>query len=110
MVKRRRSFLLPGIRHQFDPDGEERARNVGRVITVTGYNVTYDGNSHAATGTAKGVLNESLTGLDLIGATDTAVGDYPNDVWTFTDRTGNYNNASGTVHDVIAMSKIRVFA
>src|SRR5205807_8560375 len=26
---------------------------------------------------------------------------YPADPWTFTDVTGNYNNASGTVHDHI---------
>ena len=30
------------------------------------------------------------------------VGDYPTDPWTFTDTTGNYNNANGTVHDHIA--------
>lgn len=34
-------------------------------IAVTGYSLTYDGNVHAATGTATGVFGESLSGLDL---------------------------------------------
>jgi len=46
-------------------------------------------------------LNESLSGLNLSGTTHTSAGDYPTDPWTFTDVTGNYNNASGSVHDVI---------
>src|SRR5208283_1005032 len=48
------------------------------TIVVTPYNVTYDGTAH------------------------TAAGSYTGDVWTFTDTTGNYNNASGTVNDAIA--------
>jgi hypothetical protein len=70
------------------------------VIDVTDYHVTYDGNSHTATGTAKGVLDEALSGLDLSGTTHTAAGSYP-DTWTFTDVTGNYNDDSGTVNDSI---------
>src|SRR4029077_17681248 len=35
------------------------------LIQVIPYNVTYDANPHTATGTAKGVNAESLTGLDL---------------------------------------------
>ena len=71
------------------------------TIVVTPYNVTYDGNPHTATGTATGVNSESLSGLDLSGTTHTNAGNYPGDPWTFTDVTGNYNNASGTVDDVI---------
>ena len=71
------------------------------TINVTPYHVTYDGNPHIATGTATGVKGESLGGLDLSGTTHTNAGDYPTDPWTFTDVTGNYNNASGTVHDII---------
>ncbi len=66
------------------------------VIVVTPYSVTYDGDAHTATGTAKGVKGESLSGLNLSGTTHTSAGDYPSDAWTFTDVTGNYNNASGT--------------
>src|SRR6267142_1692605 len=57
--------------------------------------------TRAAQCTTKGVLNESLSGLDLSGTTHTSAGDYPSDPWTFTDVTGNYNNKSGTVHDHI---------
>jgi hypothetical protein len=70
-------------------------------ITVTPYGVTYDGNSHTATGSATGVFNESLAGLDRSGTTHTNAGSYT-DTWTFTDVTGNYNNATGTVTDSIA--------
>src|SRR5207245_1020152 len=71
------------------------------TIVVTAYHVTYDGNAHTATGSATGVKGEALAGLDLSGTTHTVAGDYPADPWTFTDVTGNYNNASGTVHDHI---------
>src|SRR5439155_17762875 len=63
--------------------------------------VTYDGNAHTATGTVTGAKGETLTGLSLSSTTHTAAGDYPTDPWTFTDSTGNYNNANGTVHDQI---------
>ena len=74
------------------------------VIVVTPYNVPYDGNSHTATGSATGVNSESLSGLDLSGTTHTGAGNYAGDPWTFTDSTGNYNNASGTVDDVIGQA------
>jgi len=71
------------------------------TIVVTPYNVTYDGAAHTATGTAKGVLNEPLTGLVLTGTTHTNAGNYATDAWTFTDATGNYKYASGTANDII---------
>jgi hypothetical protein len=71
------------------------------TINVAPYSLTYDGNAHIATGSAKGILNENLGGLSLVGTGHTDAGDYPTDSWTFTDATGNYNNSSGTVHDVI---------
>ncbi len=71
------------------------------IISVTPYNVVYDGVAHTATGTAKGVKGESLSGLNLGGTTHTNPGDYLSDPWVFTDVTGNYNNASGAVHDNI---------
>ena len=64
------------------------------VMAVTGYNVTYNGAAHTATGTATGVLGESLAGLDVTGTTHTNAGTYGSDAWTFTDGTGNYTNAS----------------
>ena len=76
------------------------------TITVTPYSVPFDGNPHTATGTATGVNGVSLAGLVSRGTTHTAVGDYPSDPWTFTDVTGNYNNTSGTVHNVITVSNV----
>ena len=72
------------------------------AIAVTSYNVPFDGNSHTATGTATGVNGESLSGLDLGGTQHTNAANYSGDHWTFTDVTGNYNNASGTVDDLIS--------
>src|SRR5206468_6638737 len=40
--------------------------------------------------------------LKLSATTDTCGGAYASDAWTFTDTTGNYNNAGGTVSDSIA--------
>ena len=69
--------------------------NIGKataVFAVTPYDVTYDGAAHTATGTATGVSGEPLAGLDLSGTTHTAAGT-TTDPWTFTDVTGNYDNA-----------------
>jgi hypothetical protein len=77
------------------------------TITVTPYSVTYDGASHAATGTAKGVLGETLAGLDLSGTAHTNAGNFT-DTWNFTDVTGNYNNDTGTVNDVIAKANATI--
>ena len=64
--------------------------------------MTYDGSSHTATGSCTGVGNLVLSGLVLTGTTHTNVGIYNSDPWSFTDVTGNYNNASGAVNDVIS--------
>jgi hypothetical protein len=77
------------------------------AVAVTPYAITYDGNAHTATGTATGVSGAALAGLNLSGTTHTAAGTY-SDPWTFTDATGNYNNASGTVSDSIARAKATV--
>src|SRR5262249_2693024 len=39
--------------------------------------------------------------LDLSGTTHTNAGTYNGDGWSFTDPTGNYRSASGTVNDII---------
>jgi hypothetical protein len=74
-------------------------------FVITAYAVTYDGTAHTATGTATGIVGQALSGLVLSGTTRTNAGDDPSDSWTFTDTTGNYNNAGGTVHDSIARAK-----
>jgi len=48
-------------------------------ITVTGYCFDFDSAAHTATGSAIGVLHETLTGLDLSGTTHTAAGTYASD-------------------------------
>jgi hypothetical protein len=65
------------------------------VVNVVGYTGVYDAEPHGATGTATGVLNDTLAGLAL-GATFT---NHPGGTahWVFTDQTGNYNDASGDV-------------
>ncbi|THJ25410.1 MAG: LEPR-XLL domain-containing protein [Nitrospira sp. CG24E] len=71
------------------------------IITVTGYDVLFDGAAHTATGTATGVLGEDLSaGLDLSSTTHTAVGTYLDTV-TFTDVTGNYKNTVKNVSNRI---------
>ena len=70
------------------------------TIDVTGWTGAYDGSPHGASGTATGVNSEDLSSdLDL-GASYTDVpGGTAN--WAFTDTTGNYNDASGSVDIVI---------
>lgn len=77
---------------------------------ITEYEVTYDGLEHLASGTCTGAFGEDLVGLDLSGTAHTNVGVYENDPWIFTDVTGNYNDASGSVVDVISKISITVMA
>ena len=88
----------------------DKIAKVNAIITVTPYSVTYDGNPHTATATAKGV--ESVPAdlsslLTLTGTTHTNAGDYPADAWSFAGNT-NYNPASGTVHDAIAKANATI--
>ena len=69
------------------------------IVVVTPYSVVYNGEAHTATGIATGVNGVSLNGL-VVNSTHTNAGTY-SDTWTFTDTTGNYNNASGVVVDTI---------
>jgi len=64
------------------------------TVDVHGYSGTYDGSPHSATGSAKGVKNELLSGLDL-GASFTNV---PGGTahWTFSGGT-NYSDQAGDV-------------
>jgi hypothetical protein len=73
------------------------------TINVTPYSLTYDGNAHTATATATGVGGANLIAdLTLTGTTHTNAGTYASDAWSFTDPSGNYANASGTVSDLIS--------
>ncbi len=77
------------------------------TISVTPYSVTYDGLAHTATGTATGVGGADLSaGLNLSGTTHTSAGTF-SDSWSFTGGT-NYNDASGSVSDVIAKANAAI--
>jgi hypothetical protein len=69
------------------------------TVNVTGYCSAFDSSAHTATGTATGVLSETLTGLGLSTTTHTAGGTYASDPWNFTNQ--NYANQNGTVGDSI---------
>jgi len=66
------------------------------TIALTAYDVIFDGNAHTATGSAKGVKDEVLAGLDLSKTTHTDAGTYATDSWSFTDVTGNYKDVATT--------------
>jgi hypothetical protein len=70
--------------------------------SIAGYSVTYDGASHTATGSCQGLGSDGvLSVLDLSATTHTEVGTYT-DAWTFTSSNTNYNDANGTLSDVIS--------
>lgn len=77
------------------------------VLDVAGWSGTYDGNPHGASGTSTGVNAEDLSGDLGFGASFTSV---PGGTghWTFTDSTGNYNNASGDVPIDIGQATLTV--
>jgi hypothetical protein len=77
-------------------------------LSVPGYNVTYDGLAHTATGTATGVFGEDLSSLlDLSGTTHTNAGTYT-DTWSFAGN-NNYNAVSNqSVTDFIAQKALTV--
>src|SRR5258706_318915 len=66
------------------------------TIAVNGFSGKYDGNAHAASGSATGVKGEDLSSLFDLGSAFTNV---PGGTahWTFnaTSSNGNYNSASG---------------
>ena len=77
-------------------------------ITVTPYRVTYDGAPYTASGSATGASGVDLSGdLALNGTSHTSAGTYT-DTWTFTDPTGNYQSANGTISDSIARARVTV--
>ena len=77
------------------------------TISLSPYTATYNGAAHTATGAATGVLGESLAGLDLGATSHVDAGSYT-DAWTFTDSSGNYNNASGMMSDSIARANATI--
>ena len=82
------------------------------IIDVTGYDTTYNGASHTATGTATGVNGELLSGLDLSATQHTNANGPAGSVddFTFTDQTGNYNDKTSQVFDRIGKVDLTVVA
>jgi hypothetical protein len=70
------------------------------TCTVLGFTGVYDRDAHGATGSCTGVKGESLAGLILGSSFTNVPGGTAN--WTFTDVTGNYNDANGSVGVVIS--------
>jgi len=64
--------------------------------SIVGYSGVYDANPHSATGECRGVDGGALGGLDLGSSFTNVPGGVAN--WTFTDSTGNYNSANGSVN------------
>ena len=56
------------------------------------------------------MVGEELTSLDLTSPTHTEINNYPDDSWSFTDVTGNYSDANGTVNDEITLRAISITA
>jgi hypothetical protein len=71
------------------------------TVTVTPYDLSYDGKAHTAAGTATGVGGVDLSAdLVLAGTTHTGAGTY-SDSWIFHDPTGIYQDASGAISNTI---------
>ena len=72
------------------------------ILAIVGYAGTYDGNVHGASAAATGVNGENLTGdLTISAPTGINAGTYEQ-TWTFTARSADYRDVSGTVTDVIS--------
>jgi uncharacterized repeat protein (TIGR02543 family) len=84
------------------------ASKVDATCTITAFTGAYDGAAHGASGSCTGIGGVTLSGLDL-GASFTNV---PGGTahWTFTDVTGNYNDASGDVSITINAKEVTVTA
>ncbi|HTY14160.1 MAG TPA: Ig-like domain-containing protein [Methanoregulaceae archaeon] len=79
------------------------------TVSITPYTVTYDGNTHTATGTAHGIGGVDLSSdLNLAGTRHTNAGTYANDVWSFADPSGNYTSQTGTVSDTIGQAQTSI--
>ena len=73
------------------------------TCSINGYNVTYDGSAHSATGNCTGLGGAGVSGLDLSGTTHTDAGDFTADSWTL--KNTDYF-ASDTVHDIITKTTV----
>jgi hypothetical protein len=97
-----------GYRNAVSPPVNFAIIQAEAMVVVTRYTVTYDGQAHAATGTATGVNGINLVAdLNLDATHHFGAGSYL-DAWTFHDPAGNYKDAGGTVSDAIAKVHLTV--
>ncbi len=99
------------VSYAYDSDGNFQSASATSQLTVdqavaqivvTPDDVVYNGAAESATGRATGVGGVNLAAdLNLSGTTHTNAGTYT-DTWTFSDPSGNYQAASGTITDTIA--------
>ncbi|HMH79084.1 MAG TPA: YDG domain-containing protein, partial [Candidatus Acidoferrum sp.] len=73
---------------------------IDATVSVTGYNVPYDGTQHTASATATGLGGASVGSFILTGTQHTDAGIYNADAWSFSGGT-NYNDKNGSVDDKI---------
>ncbi|MEO2064842.1 MAG: MBG domain-containing protein [Christiangramia sp.] len=95
------SYSYDGDDNHF-PSSDSKTFNIGKadaVIAVVGYSGIYDAQAHGASGSAKDLSGNDLAGLDLVASFTNVPGGIAN--WTFSDVTGNYNDASGSVEIAI---------
>ena len=81
-------------------DGNLEITKADPVCTITGFDGTYDGSAHGASGQCLGVNDEILAGLVLGSSYTNVPGGTAS--WAFTDVTGNYTDDAGSVDIVIA--------
>ncbi len=95
-------FFIDTTGNYHDQNGsiEDVIGEADAICQIEPYDVIYDGEAHTATGLCSGVNGQPLSGLDLDATIHTNAGSY-SDPWTFTDQTGNYNDLSGTIDDLI---------
>jgi hypothetical protein len=79
---------------------DDRINKIDATVSVTGYNVPYDGTQHTASATATGLGGASVGSFVLTGTQHTDAGTYNADAWSFSGGT-NYNDKNGTVDDKI---------
>jgi len=79
---------------------DDKINKIDATVSVTGYNVPYDGTLHTASATATGLGGASVGSFILTGTQHSDAGTYNADAWSFSGGT-NYNDKNGTVDDKI---------
>jgi YDG domain/Bacterial Ig-like domain (group 3) len=100
------NYSLSSVRSDKADIAKATVTVTGDGLNGSGYFGTYDGQPHAATATVTGVGGVVL-GQITSGTTHTNAGVY-SDTVTYTDGTGNYNNASKAVKSYILKASVTI--